>query len=363
MAHQKAHTAAPVTLAVDGMGGDIGLAVTVPAVARLLAAHSSVRILFVALPELAEQALAQAGLTNHPRLEFIAATEVVSMDDSVRVALRSKKQSSMRLAINQVRDGHAQAAVSAGNTGALMAVSRFVLKTLPGIERPAICAPIPTRKGHCHMLDLGANVDSEPQHLLQFAIMGSALVRAVDQLERPRVALLNIGEEDIKGNEQIKEAAHLLASHPQLNYVGFIEGNGIFQGDVDVVVSDGFVGNVALKTMEGVASMVGHMIREEAARSWFKKLSALFALPLLQGLKQRLDPQRYNGASLVGLNGVVVKSHGSADINGFVSALQVAVHEAERNVPALIRAGLAQSPLIEAAASEVEKSKAGENNE
>lgn len=378
MAQKKAHTAAPVTLAVDGMGGDVGLAVTVPAVARLLATHPTVRILFVALPELVEQALTQAGLTGHPRLEFIPAAEVVGMDDSVRVALRNKKQSSMRLAINQVRDGHAQAAVSAGNTGALMAVSRFVLKTLPGIERPAICAPIPTCKGHCHMLDLGANVDSGSEHLLQFAIMGSALVRAVDQLEKPRVALLNIGEEDIKGNEQIKEAAVLLASHPQINYVGFVEGTGIFKGDVDVVVSDGFVGNVALKTMEGVASMVGHMIREEAARSWFKKLSALFALPLLKGLKQRLDPQRYNGASLVGLNGVVVKSHGSADINGFVSALQVAVHEAERNVPALIRAGLALSPLVEAMAAEdiasevekseveksrVEKREAGESNE
>ncbi|MEE4251302.1 MAG: phosphate acyltransferase PlsX, partial [Alcanivoracaceae bacterium] len=246
----------------------------------------------------------------------------------------------------------AQAAVSAGNTGALMAISRFVLKTLPGIERPAICAPIPTRKGQCHMLDLGANVDSEPQHLLQFAIMGSALVRAVDQIENPRVALLNIGEEDIKGNEQIKDAARLLEAHPQLNYVGFVEGNGIFQGDVDVVVSDGFVGNVALKTMEGVASMISHMIREEIAQSWLNKFSGLMALPVLRGLKHRLDPQRYNGASLVGLNGIVVKSHGGADINGFLSALQVAVHEADRNVPALIGAGLAQSPLINAGESD-----------
>lgn len=359
MAQMKSHTA-PVTLAVDGMGGDIGLAVTVPAVAKLLATNSSVRIAFVALPELAEQALSEAGLSNHPRLEFIPAAEVVSMEDSVRVALRNKKKSSMRLAINEVRDGRAQAAISAGNTGALMAVSRFVLKTLPGIERPAICAPIPTRQGHCHMLDLGANVDSEPQHLLQFAIMGSALVRAVDQLERPTVALLNIGEEDIKGNEQIKEAAQLLAAHPQLNYVGFVEGTGIFQGDVDVVVSDGFMGNVALKTMEGMASMIGHMIREEVSQSWLKKLSALLALPLLKGLKKRLDPQRYNGASLVGLNGVVVKSHGGADINGFLNALLVAVHEAERNVPALIRAGLAQSSVIEEA-SKVEKSETEKN--
>ncbi|MCC1497699.1 phosphate acyltransferase PlsX [Alcanivorax sp. 1008] len=341
-----------VTLAVDGMGGDAGLSVTVPAIAKLLAANQSVHIILVALDEPGRQALAAAGLAAHPRVEFIAAAEVVTMDDPVAVALRNKKQSSMRLAINQVRDGRAQAAVSAGNTGALMAISRFVLKTLPGIERPAICAPIPTRKGQCHMLDLGANVDSEPQHLLQFAIMGSALVRAVDRIENPRVALLNIGEEDIKGNEQIKDAARLLEAHPQLNYVGFVEGNGIFQGDVDVVVSDGFVGNVALKTMEGVASMISHMIREEISQSWLNKFSGLMALPVLRGLKQRLDPQRYNGASLVGLNGIVVKSHGGADINGFLSALQVAVHEADRNVPALIGAGLAQSPLVNAGESD-----------
>jgi phosphate acyltransferase len=333
-----------VTLAVDGMGGDAGLAMTVPALARLLAANSTVRIILTALPEPARQALVSAGLQNHPRIELVPASEVVTMDDSVAVALRTKKQSSMRLAINQVREGRAQAAVSAGNTGALMAVSRFVLKTLPGIERPAICAPIPTRHGQCHMLDLGANVDSEPQHLLQFAIMGSALVRAVDRIENPRVALLNIGEEEIKGNEQIKEAALLLEAHPQLNYVGFVEGNGIFSGDVDVVVSDGFVGNVALKTMEGVASMISHMIREEIGSSWLNKVSGVMALPVLRGLKKRLDPQRYNGASLVGLNGIVVKSHGGADVNGFLAALQVAIHEAERNVPALIGAGLAQIP-------------------
>ncbi|PKM22824.1 MAG: phosphate acyltransferase [Gammaproteobacteria bacterium HGW-Gammaproteobacteria-14] len=333
-----------VTLAVDGMGGDAGLSVTIPALAQLLKRHTSLRIILVALEAPGRQALAEAELANHPRIELLAAAEVVAMDDPITVALRSKKQSSMRLAINQVRDGHAQAAVSAGNTGALMAISRFVLKTLPGIERPAICAPIPTRKGHCHMLDLGANVDSEPQHLLQFAVMGSALVRAVDGIERPRVALLNIGEEDIKGNEQIKEAAHLLEKHPQLNYVGFVEGNGIFSGDVDVVVSDGFVGNVALKTMEGAASMIGQMIRDEISRSWINKLSGLMALPVLRGLKERLNPQRYNGASLVGLNGIVVKSHGGADVNGFLSALEVAVHEAERNVPALIRADLEKTP-------------------
>lgn len=325
-----------LTLAVDAMGGDAGLPVTVPAVAQLLKRSSEVRVLLVGDAEQVRAALGAAGLASESRVEVVHASEVVSMDDPVSVALRNKKDSSMRVAINQVKEGRAQAAISAGNTGALMAVSRFVLKTLKGIDRPAICTAIPTRDGHCHMLDLGANVDSEPEHLLQFALMGDAVVRAVDGIEKPRVALLNIGEEEIKGNEQIKEAAQLLQDNPLLNYVGFVEGDGIFRGEADVIVCDGFVGNVALKTMEGVASMIGGMIREEVSRNWLNKLSAVLALPLLGGLKSRLNPQRYNGASLVGLNGVVVKSHGGADVQGFLAALQVALHEAQRNVPALI---------------------------
>lgn len=325
-----------LTLAVDAMGGDAGLPVTVPAVAQLLKRFSEVRVLLVGDAEQVRSALSAAGLASESRVEVVHASEVVSMDDSVSVALRNKKDSSMRVAINQVKEGRAQAAISAGNTGALMAVSRFVLKTLKGIDRPAICTAIPTRDGHCHMLDLGANVDSEPEHLLQFALMGDAVVRAVDGIEKPRVALLNIGEEEIKGNEQIKEAAQLLQDNQLLNYVGFVEGDGIFRGEADVIVCDGFVGNVALKTMEGVASMIGGMIREEVSRNWLNKLSAVLALPLLGGLKSRLNPQRYNGASLVGLNGVVVKSHGGADVQGFLAALQVALHEAQRNVPALI---------------------------
>lgn len=325
-----------LTLAVDAMGGDAGLPVTVPAVAQLLKRFSEVRVLLVGDAEQVRAALGAAGLASESRVEVVHASEVVSMDDPVSVALRNKKDSSMRVAINQVKEGRAQAAISAGNTGALMAVSRFVLKTLKGIDRPAICTAIPTRDGHCHMLDLGANVDSEPEHLLQFALMGDAVVRAVDGIEKPRVALLNIGEEEIKGNEQIKEAAQLLQDNPLLNYVGFVEGDGIFRGEADVIVCDGFVGNVALKTMEGVASMIGGMIREEVSRNWLNKLSAVLALPLLGGLKSRLNPQRYNGASLVGLNGVVVKSHGGADVQGFLAALQVALHEAQRNVPALI---------------------------
>ncbi|MEY1661850.1 phosphate acyltransferase PlsX [Isoalcanivorax beigongshangi] len=333
---------ADLTLAVDAMGGDAGLPVTVPAVKALLAEHAGVRILMVGQPEPLAEALAQHQLSDHPRLQVVPANDVVLMDDPVAVAMRVKKDSSLRVAVNQVKEGRAQAMVSAGNTGALMAVSRFVLKTLPGIERPAICTAIPTQTGHCHMLDLGANVDSEAEHLLQFALMGSALARALGQ-PQPRVALLNIGEEDIKGNELIKDAARQLQAHPQLHYTGFIEGNGIFAGEADVVVCDGFVGNVALKTMEGVAGMFSHVIREQINQSWWRKLSGLASLPILNGLKQRLDPERYNGASLVGLNGVVVKSHGGAGEKGFLFALRVALQEAERNVPALIQSALAAS--------------------
>lgn len=329
-----------VTIAVDVMGGDHGPTVTLPAVASALAQHKDIAILLVGDEQQINGPLSHYGLDKNDRVRVVHASQVVEMDDPVAVAMRNKRDSSMRVAINQVKEGHAQAAVSAGNTGALMAVSRFVLKTLPGIDRPAICTAIPTKNGHCHMLDLGANVDSEPQHLLQFAVMGSALVRAIDGTEKPSVALLNIGEEDIKGNEQIKEAAALLSADGQLNYTGFIEGDGIFEGEADVVVCDGFVGNVALKTMEGVASMISGMLKQEASKNIFRKLLSLLALPVFMGLKHRVNPQKYNGASLVGLNGVVVKSHGGADETGFASALNVAVLEARRNVPELIRVSL-----------------------
>jgi glycerol-3-phosphate acyltransferase PlsX len=331
-----------LTIAVDAMGGDHGLSVTVPAVKTALYRHKDLKVLLAGEPVALKTALGEHGLLGHHAIDICPASQVVSMDDPVAVALRNKKDSSMRVAINQVKQGSAMAAVSAGNTGALMAVSRFVLKTLPGIDRPAICTAIPARNGHCHMLDLGANVDSEPHHLLQFALMGAAVVRAVDGIDAPRVALLNIGEEDIKGNEQIKEAAALLSAQPGLNYTGFIEGDGVFEGEAEVVVCDGFVGNVALKTMEGVATMIGQMIREEIGRNLLTRLSGAAALPVLSGLKKRLDPQRYNGASLVGLNGIVVKSHGGADQSGFAAAMDVAILEARRNVPALI--GNAISP-------------------
>jgi len=264
------------------------------------------------------------------------ASQVVMMDDSPSLALRNKKDSSMRVAINLVKEGAAQACVSAGNTGALMATARFVLKTLPGIDRPAIISALPTINGHTHVLDLGANVDSSAEHLLQFAVMGSVLTKAVDNIERPTVGLLNIGEEEIKGNEQVKEAAKLLATS-NLNYIGYVEGDDIYKGTVDVVVCDGFIGNVALKTSEGLAKMISHYMKQEFKRNLFTKLAALVAMPVLKAFRSRIDPREYNGATLVGLRGIVIKSHGSADVFSFGNAIQEAVREVHKNVPVKIQ--------------------------
>ena len=329
------------TVAVDAMGGDHGPSVTVPAALLALTRFPRLELVLVGDEPALQSALARAGAAAHPRLRLQHATQVVAMDDPVAVALRNKRDSSMRVAINLVHEGKADACISAGNTGALMAISRFVLKTLPGIERPAICTALPTLTGHCHVLDLGANVDSTTEHLQQFALMGSILAAAVDGIARPRVALLNIGQEDIKGNEQIKAAAQLLAADASLNYTGFVEGDGIFRGEADVVVCDGFVGNVALKASEGVAKMLGEFIKRQINRNLLTKVVGALALPIWKGLRAQMDPGRYNGASLVGLNGIVVKSHGSADVNSFANALAVAVHEVDKNVPALIRARLA----------------------
>lgn len=254
------------------------------------------------------------------------------MDESPSRALRLKKDSSLRVAIDLVKRGTAQACVSAGNTGALMATARYVLKTLPGIDRPAISTSIPNVKGHTLMLDLGANIDCSAEHLFQFAVMGSVLANAVHGLERPRVGLLNIGEEEIKGNDQVKEAARLLAAS-SLNYTGFVEGDDVYKGGVDVVVCDGFVGNVALKTSEGVAKMIGHFIREEFKRNLLTRLAGLIAMPVLGAFRQRIDPRRYNGASLLGLRGIVIKSHGGADALAFENAINVAVLEVQKAVP------------------------------
>lgn len=324
-----------ITIALDAMGGDIGPSVTVPAAVETVARHDDLVLILVGDEQALRAELAQVGATEGERLRILHTTQTVGMDEPPAQALRGKKDSSMRVAINLVKDGGAQACVSAGNTGALMATAKYVLKTLPGIDRPAICTTIPAVKGHTYVLDLGANVDCSAEQLYQFAVMGSVLVGAVDNRPRPRVGLLNIGQEDIKGNDQVRGAAQLIEAS-DLNYIGFVEGTDIFLGDVDVVVCDGFAGNVALKTMEGASKTIAHFLREEFHRSWLTRLSGLFAMPVLNALKRRIDPRKYNGASFLGLGGIVVKSHGSSDAVALQTAIEVARLEVEKAVPARI---------------------------
>jgi glycerol-3-phosphate acyltransferase PlsX len=320
-----------VTIAIDAMGGDHGPHVTVPAALEYLNRDAEVNIVLVGLTEVIEAELRARKAAVNPRLRIHHASEVVTMDDQPALALRNKKDSSMRVAINLVKTGEANACISAGNTGALMAISRFVLKMLPGIDRPAIASMLPTLNGHTHVLDLGANVDCNANHLLQFGIMGAMLVSAVEHNEKPSVGLLNIGEEDIKGNEVVKQAAELLRrSH--LNFYGNVEGDDIYKGTTDVVVCDGFVGNVALKASEGLAQMLGTFLKQEFKRNLLTKLAAMMAYPVLNAFKKRVDHRRYNGASLLGLQGVVVKSHGSADSFAFQFAIERAVEEVRNGV-------------------------------
>ncbi len=322
----------PLTIALDGMGGDIGSDVIIPAALQVLkTSGEALRLILVGQEDVLSAGLARLKAKGHPQISIHHASQLVSMDESPAQALRVKKDSSMRVAINLVKQGDADACVSAGNTGALMATARFVLKTLPGIDRPAICTTMPTVRGHVRVLDLGANVDSKAEHLLQFAVMGSVLA-AVNGIERPRVGLLNIGEEAIKGNEQVKEAARLLAVS-DLNYIGFVEGDGIYLDDVDVVVCDGFVGNVALKSSEGVAKLIRHYMTQEFKRNLLTRLAGLVALPVLRAFRRRIDPRHYNGASLLGLPGIVIKSHGGADALAFANAIRVAILEVEQAVP------------------------------
>jgi glycerol-3-phosphate acyltransferase PlsX len=336
-------------LAVDCMGGDHGLRVTLPACRRFLDAHPDARLLLVGAGD-ALQAF------RHPRATVVPASEVVTMDDPVEIALRRKKDSSMRVALQQVKDGKAQAAVSAGNTGALMALARYLLKTVDGIDRPAIAYPMPNAKGGATtVLDLGANVDCTEQHLLQFAVMGSALVCALTNQEAPTVGLLNIGEETIKGSEVIKRAGELLrsaAAAGDLNFHGNVEGNDIFKGTTAIVVCDGFVGNVMLKTSEGLAGMVGGFLREEFSRNVFTKLAALAAYPVLRAFKNRVDHRRYNGAALLGLRGLVFKSHGSADDFAFSQALVRAYDAARNNLLDRVQARIAHARPLLAGASD-----------
>jgi glycerol-3-phosphate acyltransferase PlsX len=344
-----------VTIAVDAMGGDHGPPVTVAASLQFLELALDTRIVLVGNEAAIRKCLAGSESAALDRVSIQPASEAVEMHEAPADALRRKKDSSLRVAINMVKDGAAQACVSAGNTGALMAISRFVLKTLPGIDRPAIASQLPTRKGVTTALDLGANVNCTAEQLLQFAVMGSALVAAVEGVERPSVGLLNIGEEDIKGNDVVKQAAELLKSSG-LNFHGNVEGTDIYRGTTDVIVCDGFVGNVALKTSEGLALMLADYLREEFTRTALRRMLALFALPMLNSFKRRVDPRRYNGATLIGLKGVVIKSHGSADVLAFGFALRKAhaevlhcvlerIEQRLRLPPTAVPVALAAGPL------------------
>ncbi len=335
------------------MGGDHGPRVTVPAAVKFLEHTPDATMILVGREEDLRAQLSAAGVAASDRLRIHHAPELVHMDEPPASALRNKRDSSMRVAIDLVKQGEADCCVSAGNTGALMAMARFVLKMLPGVERPAIASYLPTQRGRTVMLDLGANVNCTPEHLLQFAHMGSALASAIDGSERPSVGLLNIGEEDIKGNEVTKTAGDLLRASG-LNFHGNVEGDDIYKGTTDIVVCDGFVGNVALKTSEGLAQMLGAYLREEFTRGAVSRLIAVIALPVIRRFKTRVDHRRYNGASLLGLRGIVVKSHGSADAFAFGFAIERAFDEVRNGLLDRIRERMepaVAAPVAEAVAS------------
>jgi len=321
------------TLSIDAMGGDFGPQVTVPASLACLRKNPTLKLIMVGDQVVLHELLSQALVEFKDRISIQHASQIVEMDEPPQKALKNKKDSSMRIAINLVKDGQADACVSAGNTGALMATARFVLKMIPGIERPAIISTLPSTFGHTHVLDLGANVDSSAEHLYQFAVMGEEVVKAVENIERPRVGLLNIGEEDMKGNEQVKAAAKLL-ENSGLNYIGYVEGNSINAGHVkvDLIVTDGFVGNVALKSIEGAAKMIAVKLKETFSRNLLTKLVGLVAYPVLKLFKDTIDPRLYNGASFIGLRGLVIKSHGGADALAFETAIHLAEVEVEKDV-------------------------------
>ncbi len=329
-------------IAVDAMGGDHGPPVVVPACLQVLRKYPALHLILVGDSQVLQKTL-QSQNHDASRLSIQHASQQVGMDESPAQALRSKKDSSMRVSVDLVKAGQAEACVSAGNTGALMATARFVLKTLPGIDRPAIISTFPTRSGkNMRMLDLGANVDSTAEHLFQFAVMGSVLASAVDNIKTPKVCLLNIGHEDIKGNELVKSAAQLLSQTQAIHYAGYIEGDQIYEGDADVVVCDGFVGNVALKVSEGVAILIRKLLKEGYMRNGLTKLAALISMPILKSLVKRIDPDRYNGATLIGLKGIVIKSHGGAKIQAFAYAIEEAIVQVEKDIPKRISAEVEQ---------------------
>lgn len=330
-------------IAIDAMGGDFGPDVVVPAAVKVLEKNKNLDIILVGDQQILESYLSKLSPSIVNQLKIHHASEKVEMDDAPAMALRKKKDSSMRVAINLVHDNVANAAVSAGNTGALMATAKFVLKTLKGIDRPAIVSTMPSVCGHTYMLDLGANVDCSAEHLTQFSIMGSVLAEVMDDNDSPKVGLLNIGSEAMKGNAQVKEADALLVDVKGINYIGFVEADDIYHSTVDVVVCDGFVGNVSLKTAEGVAKMISQFMKDEFKRSWYNKLAALIALPVLKAFKDRIDPRVYNGASFLGLRGIVIKSHGGADVFAFSKAIETAVQQVEENLTQRIATQLEQN--------------------
>ena len=325
-----------IRIAVDAMGGDIGYKVTVPAALKTLKKHPNLYLYLVGNEELIVQELSYHSGWDKRRVKVKHASQVITMDESPSFALRGKKDSSMRVALDLVKSGEAAGCVSAGNTGALMAISRFVLKMLPGVDRPAILSQVPSMVGKVHVLDLGANVDSQAEHLLQFAVMGSILVAESENILHPKVGLLNVGKEAIKGTEQVKKAAKLL-ENSDLNYIGFVEGDDVYTGMIDVIVCDGFVGNVALKTSEGLAKMILAATKKEFRRNWYTKISAILAKGVLSSLRDKFDPGQYNGGSLLGLQGVVIKSHGNAMQDAFATAINCAVLEVAKNIPEKIK--------------------------
>ncbi len=326
-----------IRISLDAMGGDHGLSVVIPAALEAVKKHDDIVLTLVGDEQQIKQHLKDSNGSPNEKIRIHHATQVVTMDEPPAQALRGKKDSSMRIAINLIKEGHVDAAVSAGNTGALMATSRFVLRMISGVDRPAICSSIPSiNGGHTHLLDLGANVDCKAENLYQFAVMGSILAEAIDSNPSPKIALLNIGQEAIKGNEQVKASNELLEKAKNLNYIGYVEGDGIFHDDVDVVVCDGFVGNTALKTMEGVARMLTAELKNEYTRTILSKVAALFSLSLLNRFRKKFDPRHYNGASLLGLRGIVIKSHGGMDSIGFANAISIARSEVINKVPETI---------------------------
>ena len=325
-------------IALDVMGGDHGPKVIVPAALHILKRHPNINLILVGKEDQLAPLLQETEKSFENRCEIVHASEEVAMNELPSQALRSKKDSSMRVAVNLVKEGRAEACVSAGNTGALMATARYVLKTLPGIDRPAIIASFPTKNEHeVRMLDLGANVDSSPENLYQFGVMGSILVSAADKIPNPKVGLLNVGEEEIKGNGLVKKANELFEKSKVMNYIGYVEGDTIFDNVADIVVCDGFVGNAVLKATEGVVKMIAQYVKTVFKETWWIKLALLPAFPIFRRLIKQLDPERYNGATFLGLNGIVIKSHGSANINAFAFAVEEAIFEVDKNIPQLIK--------------------------